>query len=111
MKEALEKVSCVENNERHLNEHNEEESGNVLSDDNYEYYDKDEYLDKDKPKLNKAKILTDVPLETLPCPKELMQSVEDAYGQPIQNEIRLKASSIVKSVSKFIYILTLVLFI
>ncbi|KPJ17242.1 Connectin [Papilio machaon] len=111
MREALEKVSCVENNERHLNEHNEEESGNILSDDNYEYYDKEEYLDRDKPKLNKAKKLTDIPLETLPCPKELMQSVEDAYGQPIQNEIRLKALSVTSNVSKFVYILTMVLLI
>ncbi|CAK1582595.1 unnamed protein product [Parnassius mnemosyne] len=113
MKEALEKVSCVENNDRHLNVHNNEEAenGNVLSDDNYEYYDKnEEYLDREKPKLNKAKKLTDLPLDSLPCPKEILQSVEESYGQPIQNEIRLKAfSEVGRSMPNFVFVLTVII--
>ncbi|CAH2041258.1 unnamed protein product, partial [Iphiclides podalirius] len=112
MREALEKVTCVEN-ERHPNDHTNEdlESSNILSEDNYEYYDKnEEYLDRDKPKLNKAKKLTEIPLELLPCPKELMQSVEESYGQPIQNEIRLKSSSeTLKTVPTFAFVLSLFL--
>ncbi|XP_041981330.1 connectin-like [Aricia agestis] len=105
MKKALEKVSCVAEatNERHTSElkEDEEDNHNVLSDDTYEYYDKtDDYnTDKEKPKVNKSIKLTDIPLESLPCPKEIMQSIEETYGHPVQNEIRLKAFSKVRRLS------------
>ncbi|XP_049875597.1 connectin-like [Pectinophora gossypiella] len=96
LRHALEKVSCVDDPpERRVEQDDEEGNDNILSDDNYDYYDKsDDVSDyNDKNKKSKAKKLTDVPLESLPCPKELMQTVEENYGQPVQNEIRLKAFS------------------
>lgn len=99
MKHALEKISCVPEptaDRRSETKDDEMDSGNVLTNDNYEYYDKnDDYTDKDKEKAdaNKSIKLIDYPLETLPCPKELMQSIEETYGHPVQNEIRLKAFS------------------
>nr|XP_026493956.1 connectin-like [Vanessa tameamea] len=116
MKHALEKISCVPDpaNDRRLTEAKDEEvdNGNVLADDIYEYYDKsDDYNnDKEKPKANKAIKLTDIPLETLPCPKELMQSIEETYGHPVQNEIRLKAfSNVGRDLPNFLFIATLLI--
>ncbi|XP_072930644.1 uncharacterized protein [Epargyreus clarus] len=114
LKHALEKISCVTDtpNDRRLNDQNDEEieNGNVLADDNYEYYDKnDDYNEKEKAKANKAKLLTDIPLESLPCPKELIQSIEETYGHPVQNEIRLKAfSHVCKNLPELILVLTMV---
>lgn len=99
MKHALEKVSCVPEpttDRRSESKDDETDGSNVLTSDNYEYYDKsDDYNDKDKEKsnANKSIKLIDYPLETLPCPKDLMQSIEETYGHPVQNEIRLKAFS------------------
>ena len=94
LRNALEKVSCVTEltPDRHLNdqEDNENVKDNAVPDDTYDYYDKNEdYAERKFTK--KATKLTDIPLETLPCPKELMQTEE--YGHPVQNEIRLKAFS------------------
>lgn len=72
---------------------NEPANENILADDNYEYDYKDDYAERIKHKPNKAKKLTDIPLELLPCPKELMETIEESYGHPVQNEIRLKAYS------------------
>lgn len=97
-KQALEKISCItEPVERQLNdqEDNENFNGNAVVDDTYEYYDKNE--DYETKILSKATKLTDIPLETLPCPKELIQTEE--YGHPVQNEIRLKAFSNVEKIS------------
>lgn len=102
LKHALEKVSCVNEptvdrrqNEQEENEHSNE---NVLSDDTYDYYEKGgDYTERTK--ASKAKKLTDIPLETLPCPRELMQTIEENYGHPVQNEIRLKAFSNVVSIA------------
>lgn len=104
LKHALEKVSCVVDTplERRLGEPDDvhlEAEENVLADDNYDYYDKDEYNDKIKHKTNKTKKLTDIPLEMLPCPKELMEKIEESYGHPVQNEIRLKAFSKVSNIT------------
>ncbi|CAH2245265.1 connectin-like [Pararge aegeria] len=114
MKHALEKISCVPEptNERRVSEPNtneEDDNSNILADDNYEYYDKgDEYNDKEKNNEAKAVKLTDIPLEELPCPKELMQSIEETYGHPVQNEIRLKGvSKGGKDLPSFIFIVTL----
>lgn len=77
-------------------EDNESAKDNVLPDDTYDYYDKtEEYSERKFTK--KATKLIDIPLETLPCPKELMQTEE--YGHPVQNEIRLKAFSNVDKIS------------
>lgn len=116
MKHALEKVSCVPEptNERRVSDLTEEveENSNVLADDNYDYYDKgDEYTDKEKTsKVSKAVKLTDIPLEELPCPKELMQSIEETYGHPVQNEIRLKGvSKVGRDLPSFLLIVTLLI--
>ncbi|XP_063828621.1 connectin-like [Ostrinia nubilalis] len=96
LKHALEKISCIEDPiDRHTNTQETEDvdNTNVLSDDSYDYYDKNDEYDV-KPKTT-AKKLIDIPLETLPCPKEIMQSIEESYGHPVQNEIRLKAFSAV----------------
>lgn len=104
MKHALEKISCIPEptaDRRSEMKDDEVDGGNVLTNDNYEYYDKtDDYTDKDKEKTNSNKSikLIDYPLETLPCPKELMQSIEETYGHPVQNEIRLKAFSNVQTI-------------
>lgn len=96
LKHALEKVSCIVEtiSERHSNNQDNEDNdnANVLSDDSYDYYDKNEDYEVNKQKTA-AKKLIDIPLETLPCPKEIMQSIEESYGHPVQNEIRLKAFS------------------
>lgn len=116
MKHALEKISCVPDptNDRRLSETKDEkiENINVLADDNYDYYDKgDDYNnDKEKPKVSKAIKLTDIPLETLPCPKELMQSIEETYGHPVQNEIRLKAfSNVGRDLPNFFFLVILLI--
>ncbi|KAG6442421.1 connectin [Manduca sexta] len=93
LKHALEKISCVTDPNDRRPENDVTDEDNVLADDNYEYYDKgDDYVEK-KPKASKAIKLVDIPLEALPCPKELIQSIEESYGHPVQNEIRLKAFS------------------
>lgn len=116
MKHALEKISCVSDptNDRRISEPKEEEveNSNILADDHYDYYDKsDDYSnDKEKTKIGTAIRLIDIPLETLPCPKELMQSIEETYGHPVQNEIRLKAFSRVgRDLPNFLFFLTLLL--
>ncbi|CAG9583376.1 unnamed protein product [Danaus chrysippus] len=116
MKHALEKISCVSDptNDRRISEPKEEEveNSNILADDHYDYYDKsDDYSnDKEKTKIGTAIKLIDIPLETLPCPKELMQSIEETYGHPVQNEIRLKAFSRVgRDLPNFLFFLTLLL--
>lgn len=96
LKHALDKITCITEptSDRRLNDKDGVENDND-NEDNYEYYDKtDDYGEKYKSKTSKAVKLIDIPLETLPCPKELMQSVEESYGHPIQNEIRLKAFSV-----------------
>ncbi|XP_004928446.1 connectin [Bombyx mori] len=98
LRHALEKVSCIQDPEsdRHLNDHVEATNAkdNVLADENYDYYDRnDDYGQRNKFKTNNAVKLLDIPLDTLPCPKDLLQSVEESYGHPVQNEIRLKAFS------------------
>ncbi|CAB3247066.1 unnamed protein product [Arctia plantaginis] len=98
LKQALEKISCITDPvERQLNdqEDNENINDNAVLDETYEYYDKNE--DYDTKILSKATKLTEIPLETLPCPKELIQTEE--YGHPVQNEIRLKAFSNVDKIS------------
>ncbi|XP_022826792.1 connectin-like [Spodoptera litura] len=100
LRQALEKVSCVTDLtvDRHLNDQEDNESAkdNALPEDTYDYYDKtEEYSERKFTK--KATKLIDIPLETLPCPKELMQTEE--YGHPVQNEIRLKAFSNVDKIS------------
>lgn len=111
LKHALEKISCVADPIDKHPEDNNEIDENTLADENYEYYDKGEE-DGSKEKL-KAKLtkLVDIPLETLPCPKELMQSIDESYGHPIQNEIRLKAYSNVASVAPSLVILLMVILI
>lgn len=97
LRHALEKVSCIAETTPDRHSNNEEEdndNANVLSDDSYDYYDKNEEYNEVKAK-SAAKKLIDIPLETLPCPKEIMQSIEESYGHPVQNEIRLKAFSAV----------------
>lgn len=116
LKQALEKVSCVIDTtlERRMDPddtHIETPDENVLADDNYEYYDKDEYNDRVKHKSNKDKKLTDIPLEMLPCPKELMETIEESYGHPVQNEIRLKAYSKVSKIAPSLLLLLLSLLI
>ncbi|KAI5643344.1 leucine rich repeat domain-containing protein [Phthorimaea operculella] len=97
LRHALDKVSCVDDApERRPTEPSDEEpNANILSDDTYDYYGKtDETVTEYSEKLkSKATKLSDIPLENLPCPKELMQSVEENYGLPVQNEIRVKAFS------------------
>ncbi|XP_022122201.2 connectin-like [Pieris rapae] len=98
LRQALDKVTCVaENNEidRSLNDQIDEQVENPVSTiENYDYYDKnDEKEEKVTETRGKAIKLLDLPLEELPCPKELMRSIEESYGHPIQNEIRLKAYS------------------
>lgn len=102
LKHALEKVSCINDPtvDRRVTDQDETEhtNENVLSDDTYDYYEKgDDYIERTK--ASKAKKLTDIPLETLPCPRELMQTIEENYGHPVQNEIRLKAFSKVGSIA------------
>ncbi|CAG9788318.1 unnamed protein product [Diatraea saccharalis] len=97
LKYALEKVSCIldpvpdrlSNSEEDI----ENDKVNVLSDDSYDYYDKNVEYENEAKVKNTEKKLIDIPLETLPCPKEIMQSIEESYGHPVQNEIRLKAFS------------------
>ncbi|KAL4715605.1 hypothetical protein ACJJTC_006184 [Scirpophaga incertulas] len=99
LKHALEKISCITDPvaDRHSNNDKNEESEkeNVLSDDSYDYYDKNTDYDSNNEAKTQtaAKKLTEIPLDTLPCPKEIMQSIEESYGHPVQNEIRLKAYS------------------
>lgn len=99
MRAALEKVSCVVDTalERRMEKPDdarvEPANNNILADDNYEYDYKEDYTERLKQKPSKAKKLTDIPLELLPCPKELMETIEESYGHPVQNEIRLKAYS------------------
>lgn len=81
------------------NSHIEAANENILADDNYEYDYKEDYAERLKHKLSKTKKLTDIPLELLPCPKELMETIEESYGHPVQNEIRLKAFSKVTRIS------------
>lgn len=114
LKHALEKVSCILETtlERRVDTddtHIETPEVNVLADDNYEYYDKEEYNDRLKHKSNKDKKLTDIPLEMLPCPKELMETIEESYGHPVQNEIRLKAYSNVSKRAPSLSLLLLLL--
>lgn len=91
--------------------HIETANENVLADDNYEYDYKEDYAERLKHKPSKAKKLTDIPLELLPCPKELMETIEESYGHPVQNEIRLKAFSKVTTISpSFILVLLSLLF-
>ncbi|CAK1543225.1 unnamed protein product [Leptosia nina] len=107
LKNALEKVTCLtENNDidRNLNDQIGEqgENPNLVSHTSYEYYDKkmertefemdDEINITDETQDMPIKLL-DIPVEELSCPKELMKSIQDSYGHPIQNEIRLKAFS------------------
>lgn len=98
LKHALEKISCVEDatvdRNPNVQETEDIDNANVLSDDSYDYYDKNDEYNEVKPRTT-AKKLIDIPLETLPCPKEIMQSIEESYGHPVQNEIRLKAFSAV----------------
>lgn len=111
LKHSLEKVSCITEPAKVIRPNEEEDnevgSGNVITED-YDYngyngyYDKgDEYNDKDKFKdsSSKAKKLVDIPVETLPCPVEVMQTIVENYGHPVQNEIRLKAFSKVGSIA------------
>lgn len=95
LRNALDKISCISDTspDRHSSQEDETDNQNILSDDSYDYYDKNEDYNNSKVKLSKAKKLIDIPLETLPCPKEIMQSIEETYGHPVQNEIRLKAFS------------------
>lgn len=85
------------------------ENPNILADDNYEYYDKNDDKDevtkeKDETQTKAIKLL-ELPIEELPCPKELMRSIEESYGHPIQNEIRLKAfSNVLRNLPNFILI-------
>lgn len=112
LKYALEKISCFTDStvERRLNDQEDIETSNenVLTGDNYDYYDKNEDYAEKKAKT-KAKKLTDIPLDTLPCPKELMQTIEESYGHPVQNEIRLKYSAVGRNAPCFILYLMLVL--
>ncbi|KAJ8720355.1 hypothetical protein PYW07_012398 [Mythimna separata] len=114
LRNALEKVSCVTDltqsvtADRHLNDQEDKEiaKDNTLTDDTYDYYDKNEdYTERKFTK--KATKLTDIPLETLPCPKELMQTEE--YGHPVQNEIRLKAFSSVEKISPCLVLVLIML--
>lgn len=69
-------------------------------------YDDQAQVDLIEEKKVNAKKLTELPIEQLPCPKELMQSMEETYGHPVQNEIRLKAfskASILKAFGILIY--------
>lgn len=97
LKSALEKVSCVVDTalERRMEEPDDAhiETENILADDNYEYDYKEDYNERVKHKPSKARKLTDIPLTMLPCPKELMETIDESYGHPVQNEIRLKAFS------------------
>lgn len=112
LKYALEKISCFTDStvERRLNDQEDIETSNenVLTGDNYDYYDKNEDYVEKKAKT-KAKKLIDIPLDTLPCPKELMQTIEESYGHPVQNEIRLKYSAVGRNAPSFILYLMLVL--
>ncbi|XP_061717747.1 connectin-like [Cydia pomonella] len=111
LKHALEKISCVSDTEKRPEKSNEIEE-NTLADENYgeEYYDKNEdYISKEKLKGKFTK-LTDIPLETLPCPKEL-QNVDESYGHPIQNEIRLKAFSKARCIAPSLIFLLLIILI
>lgn len=112
MKHALEKISCFTDPsaERRLNDQEDIETSNenVLTSDNYDYYDKNEDYVEKKIKT-KAKKLTDMPLDSLPCPKELMQTIEESYGHPVQNEIRVKYSAVDRKAPNFILYLMLAL--
>ncbi|XP_060804338.1 connectin-like [Amyelois transitella] len=113
LRSALEKISCItdESNDRLSSQEDiENENQNVLSDDTYDYYDKNEDYNA-KVKTSKAKKLIDIPLETLPCPKEIMQTIVETYGHPVQNEIRLKAfSSVGRIAPHLIVIIMLAMF-
>ncbi|XP_038212713.1 connectin-like [Zerene cesonia] len=117
LRHALEKITCLSdnnNNDRSLNDQIEEtvDNSNLLADDNYEYYDKnsEDTIEKVNNENNKAIKLTDLPLEELPCPKEIMQSIEESYGHPIQNEIRLKAfSNVVRILPNLMIIVIMVI--
>ncbi|KAJ0175990.1 hypothetical protein K1T71_008164 [Dendrolimus kikuchii] len=109
LKLALEKISCITepNNDRQLNDQ-EDNDENALPDDNYDYYDKnEEYNEKNKSKTNRSVKLIDIPIEALPCPKELIQS---EYDHPVQNEIRLKAYSKATRIVQSLIIIVIVLF-
>lgn len=70
-------------------------------------YDDQAQVDMLEEKKVNAKKLTELSIDELPCPKELMQSMEETYGHPVQNEIRLKAFSkgnILKAFGILIYI-------
>ncbi|XP_073945844.1 uncharacterized protein [Choristoneura fumiferana] len=110
LKHALEKISCVADPVDKHPEDNNAIDENTLADENYEYYDKGEEESKEKLQAKFTK-LVDIPLETLPCPKELMQSIDESYGHPIQNEIRLKAYSNVASVAPSLVIVLMVILI
>lgn len=100
LRDALEKISCISdpNNEIHDEINDDKRDPVKVTDPNYEYYDEKSDLDilYDEPKVVKlynAVKLTDLPVKSLPCPKELLRTMEESHGHPIQNEIRLKAYS------------------
>ncbi|KAM3960209.1 uncharacterized protein ACR2FA_005691 [Aphomia sociella] len=111
LRKALDKILCVINTsiDRKTNEESVAVDNLELADDSYDYYDKTEnYDDYDKPIVNKDKKLVDIPIETLPCPKEIMQSMEETYGHPVQNEIRVKGVSASSNVVPNFIVITLV---
>lgn len=108
LKHALEKISCItEPNDRQLNDQ-EDNDDNGLPDDSYDYYDRnEEYSEKNKSKTNRSVKLIDIPIEDLPCPKELMQT---EYDHPVQNEIRLKAYSKANRIVQSLILIVIALF-
>ncbi|KAG7301884.1 hypothetical protein JYU34_013292 [Plutella xylostella] len=100
LRQALDRITCV-SDPTLGNQINQQSETDTQTEhkifDSYEYYeDKDDReVLYDEPKKviteSNAEKLMNIPLEVLPCPKEL-QSLEES-NHPVQNEIRLKAFS------------------
>lgn len=115
LRSILERVSCVTDSlyDRRTDSENSESEDEAsieddsIGDESYEEYGEEKTYeitnnmmyndptqsDDVSDKEVSTRKLTDIPLDVLPCPKELMQSMEETYGHPVQNEIRLKAFS------------------
>ncbi|XP_031766893.2 connectin-like [Galleria mellonella] len=105
---ALEKISCVMEPHGHDGK-DKVYNKNLLPDDSYDYYDtnNNDYNNFIKPTNNEGKKLINIPIDALPCPKEIMKSIEETYGHPVQNEIKVKAFSVAGRISPDLTIIIL----
>lgn len=125
----MERVSCVTDGslDRKMDNYivsSESNDNNRIDndpDENYEDYTEDKsygitnnlmYDDPTRAEQEvRSKKLTEIPLDVLPCPKELMQSMEETYGHPIQNEIKLKGFSGAGLINAHNIVLNIILFV